>query len=373
MMRYVEFIPELTDRAQIKSRIESDPGVVAQEQKLRQSTLTWWDLIEKEIVTLPETPKLMKLRMQLLNSFEEAVRPVGLLDKYKTMGVIVSWWEEVYETSADLKRLASLGFRGLIDSWIESIRDIVEEEDDDDDSKSTQQEDPLSHKVVERLVPDYLRELETAEATVATLIQEKEAFEQGDGEETDEEGEPVNVAKDLQTRIKNAKHSIKDAQTRLKVLLGTDRKRGSIQYEVKQGNDTTELEEELVTLQSQVMPIEEQIAAWEAELQPYKKILEKLREARKILRELKTELVTRLKTASDSLSDEEAQRLVLDLLRDELLSQLDHYVTEHRQQVIAAVETWWDKYRSTLGEIEAKDAEVSQQLDEMLRELGYAK
>ena len=90
-----------------------------------------------------------------------------------------------------------------------------------------------------------------------------------------------------------------------------------------------------------------------------------------MLRALKTELVTRLQTASDALSDEEAQRLVLDLLRDELLGQLERYVTEHRQQVIAAVETWWDKYRVTLGEIEAKDADVSQRLDEMLRGLGY--
>jgi hypothetical protein len=125
------------------------------------------------------------------------------LDEFKTMGVIVSWWDEVYDNSADLKRLASLGFRGLIDSWIESIRDIVEDDEEDDDKKSSQQEDPLGHKVVGRLVPDYVQELETAEATVATLIQEKEAFEQGDGEDTDEEGEPVNVAKDLQTQLKS--------------------------------------------------------------------------------------------------------------------------------------------------------------------------
>ena len=270
-----------------------------------------------------------------------------------------------------MKRLASLGFQGLIDSWIESIRDIVEDDDEDDDKKPTQQEDPLSHKVVGRLVPDYLQELETAEATVATLIQEKEAFEQGEDGEADEEGEPVNVAKDLQAQLKNAKHSIKDAQKRLKVLLGGDRKRGSIKYEAKRGNDTTELEEELAELQSQVTPVEAEIEELEAALQPYKDILDKLKEARKVLRELKTELVTRLQTASDALSEEEARRLVLDLLRDELLAQLERYVTEHRQMVIAVVEAWWDKYQVTLGEIEAKDTEVNQRLDEMLRGLGY--
>jgi chromosome segregation ATPase len=165
--------------------------------------------------------------------------------------------------------------------------------------------------------------------------------------------------------------AIKDAQKRLKVLLGGDRKRGSIKCEAKLGHDTTALEEELARLQSQVSPVEAQIAGWEAELLPYKDVLDRLKEARKGLRALKTELVTRLQTASDALSDGEAQRLVLDLLRDELLGQLERYVTEHRQRVIAAVETWWDKYRVTLGEIEAKDAEVNRRLDEMLRGLGY--
>ncbi len=371
MVKYVAFIPELTERSQIKPRIEADAGVVQQETRLREATLAWWQAHEAQLVELPETKALMPVRTAFLESFEATVRPIGLLDEFKTMGVIVSWWEEVYDNSADLKRLASLGFRGLIDSWIESIRDIVEDDEEDDDKKSSQQEDPLGHKVVGRLVPDYVQELETAEATVATLIQEKEAFEQGDGEDTDEEGEPVNVAKDLQTQLKNAKHAIKDAQKRLKVLLGGDRKRGSIKCEAKLGHDTTALEEELARLQSQVSPVEAQIAGWEAELLPYKDVLDRLKEARKGLRALKTELVTRLQTASDALSDGEAQRLVLDLLRDELLGQLERYVTEHRQRVIAAVETWWDKYRVTLGEIEAKDADVNRRLDEMLRGLGY--
>ena len=371
MVKYVAFIPELTERSQIKPRIEADAGVVRQETRLREATLAWWQAHEAQLVQLPKTKALMPVRTAFLQSFEATVRPIGLLDEFKTMGVIVSWWEEVYDNSADLKRLASLGFRGLIDSWIESIRDIVEDDEEDGDRGASQQEDPLGHKVVGRLVPDYVQELETAETTVATLIQEKEAFEQGDGEETDEEGEPINVAKDLQTQLKNAKHSIKDAQKRLKVLLGGDRKRGSIKYEAKLGHDTTALEAELARLQSQVNPVEVQIAGWEAELLPYREVLDRLKEARKGLRALKTELVTRLQTASDALSDEEAQRLVLDLLRDELLGQLERYVTEHRQRVIAAVETWWDKYRVTLGEVEAKEAEVNRRLDEMWRGLGY--
>jgi type I restriction enzyme M protein len=70
-------------------------------------------------------------------------------------------------------------------------------------------------------------------------------------------------------------------------------------------------------------------------------------------------LVERLQEAYEALSEDEARRLVLDLLRTDLLAQLERYVVEHRQQVIAAVETWWDKYQVTLGQIEQEEEALS--------------
>lgn len=366
---YVDFVPELTEREQLKPRVETDEGLVAQEAKLNQAAKDWWQGHEADLKALPENKDLTGLRSTLLSSFEAVVRPIGLLDEFKTMGVVVSWWEAVHDQSADLKRVANLGFQGLIDSWVETIRSMVEEDDEED--KKAQKEEPLNHKVVRRLVPEYVKELAAAEAKITKYQQEKEAFEQGEGDEADEDGEPVNVAKALQTQIKDAKHSIKEDQKQIKVLQGTARKKGSIAYEAKQGNDTTALEEELAELQGRVTPIEEQIAEWEKALEPYKETLENLKEARKMLRELKAALVSRLQVASAALEAEDAERLVLDLLWDELVGQLERYVLEHRQEVIAAVENWWGKYGVTLKEIEAKDLEVNKRLDDMLRGLGY--
>ncbi|PLZ97000.1 hypothetical protein CEN45_21535 [Fischerella thermalis CCMEE 5198] len=70
-------------------------------------------------------------------------------------------------------------------------------------------------------------------------------------------------------------------------------------------------------------------------------------------------MVERLQEAYEALSEDEARRLVLDLLRTDLLAQLERYVVEHRQQVIAAVETWWDKYQVTLGQIEQEEEALS--------------
>ena len=169
---YLDFQSNLTERSQIKQRIEADAGITNQEEKLRQATLDWWEKHQQQLIDLPETKQLMGLRSDFLASFEAVVRPIGLLDRFKTMGVIVSWWEEAYETSADLKRLANLGFKGLIDSWVDSIRDALE----DTDNKSGNKYDPLTHKIVPALVPQYLQNLSDAEAEIATLGTGKRSF-----------------------------------------------------------------------------------------------------------------------------------------------------------------------------------------------------
>lgn len=50
---------------------------------------------------------------------------------------------------------------------------------------------------------------------------------------------------------------------------------------------------------------------------------------------------------------------------------LERYGMTHRQQVIAAVENWWDEYRVTLRDIEAERDAAAKQLDKFLRGLRY--
>ena len=44
----------------------------------------------------------------------------------------------------------------------------------------------------------------------------------------------------------------------------------------------------------------------------------------------------------------------------------------HRQEVVAAFETWWDKYRVTLTSIEDERDAAAEKLQEFLGGLGYA-
>ena len=348
---YFDLVSQLEERSQIKPFLESHLGIIEQEKKLQEAFVNWWENHEDRLLKLPETKDVMEIRAEFLASFREALRPIKilepyqvagtmanwldghrdeletaaaqnfqglvenkiaakaemlrqemiqeqmllLLDEFQVSGVIASWWNE---TQYDLKTLAAQDFDGLIEGWVGTIRADL----DSDEGKNRNSSDALSHKLVVRLLPDYLLELAEVEAKKAELESQLSATKK-----SDEESE--------------------------------------------------EIEEE----------DEEQLS--EAEI---KKLKQELMQVRKKIAKLKDDLVKRLESARAELAMEECQQLVLAIAREDLEAQLNRYVTAHRQQVISAIENWWDKYRVTLREIEAKRDVAARRLDAFLRGLGYA-
>ncbi|WP_239496341.1 hypothetical protein [Salinicola peritrichatus] len=80
---------------------------------------------------------------------------------------------------------------------------------------------------------------------------------------------------------------------------------------------------------------------------------------------------TRLNDAVDALDEPAAAELVGTILHNDLKGILERYIRQQRQQVIAAFETWWDKYRVTLADIEAERDAAAQELQQYLEGLGY--
>jgi type I restriction enzyme M protein len=295
--RYLDFAPTLTERRHIKSAIESNPDVLAQEALLREKFDNWWTAHEARLIKLPETRDLMTVRAEFLDSFAEALAPIGLLDHFKVDGVIASWWNEV---QYDLKTLATRGFDELVAGWVTTIRSALEDTGDGASGKF----DPLSHKLVMRLLPQYLEELSAAHSAVAELHSRLEAA-QGSDDEEDEENGSAEPAEDALSK---------------------------------------------------------------AEIKALKK---ELTGAKKAVKALQAELIKRLQHEHTVLAPEQAARLALDIACEDLATQLDHYVAAHRHQVVAAVETWWDKYHLPLREIEAERDATATRLTLWMQELAY--
>jgi type I restriction enzyme M protein len=202
--KYLDFAPGIATKADIKSAIESDDGVLAREADLTAAFDRWWSAHQERIVRLPETRDIMRARAEFLASFEEALVPVGLMDRFKIAGVVAAWWGEV---QFDLKSLVARGFEGTVEGWVATITTALEE----DGGKF----DPLDRKLVKRLLPDFLSEIADAEATVAEL---DAALKVGQPSEDEVEGVEEDAAALSELEVKALKKELGQAKRLLKKL-----------------------------------------------------------------------------------------------------------------------------------------------------------
>jgi type I restriction enzyme M protein len=157
------------------------------EDELLEACAAWWREHEKLLIDLPRSRRLIDTRGELLSSFVARLEPIGLLDCFQLAGTVAAWWGEV---QYDLRALEANGFSEVVDGWVSSI-EAAFEDDPLDDAKAKQRRTAekrkaREHRVVPMLLPEYLEELEVAEATRASLDARIKATAQ-DGEETDPE------------------------------------------------------------------------------------------------------------------------------------------------------------------------------------------
>lgn len=365
---YYDFAPTITDRAAINKAIEETPSMLRKEEDLRNAFSEWWDVYKGELERLPGNNNVMKVRTDYLVTFEEALAPVGLLDRFKIAGVVASWWNHAYD---ELKTIVAQGFTGLIDGWVQTIKDFVEGEEDsqDDDFK------PLEHKIVTKLIPEYLQELSDAEAEIERIKAEKEAFERGEHlEDNDEEydGKDRNYGKELEGTIKELKGQLveKIGRVRISVLNGVDDAMSPAQF-LENLSKTKAVAKAIQDNITELEPMVDEIMETQQLAQPYKQIKKNLSSARRRYKALKATLVKRLEIARSELSEKDDKDIVLDLIREGMARHLERYVLAHRQEVVVVGEKWWDKYAVPMQVTEEERDKAAKQLNMLIGGLRY--
>lgn len=113
---------------------------------------------------------------------------------------------------------------------------------------------------------------------------------------------------------------------------------------------------------------EDETAVDEAQLKAWKKDLAALK---KQLKAQHDNLTGELARKVAALDEDAAAALLLTILHDDMRAIVERYVAAQRKDVVAAFETWWDKYRVTLADIEGKRDEAAQALQGFLKGLAY--
>ena len=128
-----------------------------------------------------------------------------MLDRFQVTGAVAAWWDAI---DYDLRTLANQGFRGLIDSWVASIRPAVEDEETRNGQK------PLEHPLVEQLLPGYLDRLDALAARDAEL---KAQIAEGKRLQEDDEADPDDVPTDDDlTEMRRDRRAVRKERRELK-------------------------------------------------------------------------------------------------------------------------------------------------------------
>jgi type I restriction enzyme M protein len=354
---YADFAPALAGRSAIRTLVENDAGVQARTQALRNALAVWWDAHAARLADLPARRDLNAVRTEFLDSFVAALSPLGVLDRFKLAGVIATWWTD---TLPDFKTLLENGFPGVIDGWVDTIADAVE-----DDETAGPAFDPFAHKLVRHTMADYLNKIAAAKADMARLRGEKEAFEQSNAPDDADEEELANwnYAREIERQMRELKAENKDA---LKELAKLERA-------ATRARATAADRQAAAEAKAALQPVFDRLASIETELAPYECIKAQLAEARARYRELTDAFVDELKARCTIMSEDEKRTLVLKLLAEDIQGGLDAAVAERQRALVGFIDNLWNKYSTTLTDLQSQRAEVEYHLAIALRSLSYGK
>ncbi|MGS5085475.1 N-6 DNA methylase [Hydrogenophaga sp. A37] len=291
---YVDFRPELATRQTVKPAVETNAGLMAREQAVRDAFDAWWQAHSPRITALAGAPSFVGLRSELLHSFSAALEPAGVLGRFQVRGIVAGFWDDA---KYEFMTLMARGAKGVVDAWRTSILTAM----DDEQSKHN----PLDHKLVKFLLAEFVEALANLEARKAERDSQIKAATPDKG--TGEDGEEAEPSGD--------EPAVDEAQ-----LKEWKRQLGALKKEIKAKEQT---------------------------------------------------FAQRLNAAVDALDEAGAAALLLAILRNDMQVILERYISAQRQQVVAAFENWWDKYRVTLTDIEAKRDGAAAILKDFLRGLRY--
>lgn len=173
---YLDFAPALATSVSVKPAIETNPGVLAAEQAVATAFDAWWQAHSPRITALAGAPSFVSLRQELLTSFGDALEPVGLLGRYAVRGIVAGFWDQ---SKYDFLTLMARGAKGVVDAWRSSILTAL------DDEKT--KDNPLDHKLVRHLLPDFIESLAALDARKAELDGQIKAATPDKGEDGDTE------------------------------------------------------------------------------------------------------------------------------------------------------------------------------------------
>lgn len=362
---YLAFRETVDGRAAIKAIIENHSALRDVLASHIDALHGWWSVARNDVVHLRDGKTMPDVRYELLTTLKNKIVALGVLDEFKTAGVFVNWWQAI---RYDLKTIVSTGWHHSLipDEYL--IAELFQPEADDIavlEAKISAEQGELAEAIdVAQEVSGY--EPDENEKVTATTIKGvlKELIDDLEGTAGKSAAKELKNLTDQDKAIKAIEKQIRADKSQLRAATG--------QLELKLtlkrvgGEDFKAENKELI----------EQIDRRLADLDAVDKADKRKRNALKKDRAILEERISRtdevLAEIGGPLVEEQARQLILKKLYNIGHRELNRYLNAERRSLIRGVESLWNKYAVSSGELEAERTETLSSLHSFLTGLGYS-
>ncbi|MFC8201988.1 N-6 DNA methylase [Streptomyces sp. NPDC057298] len=353
------FAPRADDEAYVDFLAEGPEATAARipalaapkEAEARETYEKWWAEQTPHFTGLIGHSELLPLRTRLVKGFTDAMRDVGMLDRYDAAGIVADWWMAV---RYDLKALAAGGYDRVLDGWVDSVETMIEpvvpDDGEDDDAGNGGKVAPggrgrapkkptvtaadrrraLDQPVVQALIPDFLEEVARADAELSRADVALKAA-------------AAELAA-LQAPLAEAEPDGDEAES--------EAPEDRVPDEPADLEEIDRLEKKVARLRKERTAVSRRRSALDDHFLPY------------------------LRSAADLVKNAEpngTRRVVLLVFGAGMADRLDASIAAGRRELTAAVRGWADKYAVSLEELEGESSAAVGELGDWLKELGYAR
>ena len=361
---YLAFQQNISNRNDIKVRMEADPAIQEKVTAHDHALSEWWEIARDTFSGLTNGNKIPEVRQELLDTLKSKLVPLNVLDEFKSAGVFVNWWKQI---KFDLKTITSTGWHhGLIpDEYL--IAEFFQDEAEEIEALEAQ-----------------IGEAQGELAEAVETAQEVAAYEP-------EEGEKVTAAvikkaiKDLITDLKgsqgkSAQRELNNLQEQEKAIVAIENRIKDSKAAVKMKTNELNLKLHLKRMggndikaenQQLLRQVEAQLVNLDSTNKDNKKKITALNKEKAILNERIAKVDETLAQIGGQLTEEEARQLILKKIYDVAHNELTRYLNNEKRSLIQLVEKFWDKYAVSSQELEKEREKTLELLNRYFEGLGY--
>lgn len=104
---YKDFSDAITQKASIKATVEESIDLDALKGNHEDILASWWQEIQPQLKSLPQTQNVFDLRVAIIESFTDGMAQPGLLTFFQCRGAFANWWNAL---KSDFKSVAASGW-----------------------------------------------------------------------------------------------------------------------------------------------------------------------------------------------------------------------------------------------------------------------